>query len=186
MQERVTGPLAALAENIRISTLHAEALRLLHGLHGAPRFFVSDIEARLLMQDAIEDSGFANLAKVRSCQDWVRLRKAEHLRPGTGHSHRLQLSNDEERLQSIRRTPDVQSFRRPRQYRWKGRGASATVPGADNPASYIKYLLIDEYQDINECDTTHSFTRSFLLPKFSLWEMMIKVLWMERGQSFHH
>src|SRR5438093_8121647 len=57
MQERVFTSIGLLAQDIRFSTLHAESLRLLHGLHGAPRFFVSDAEARMIMQDAIEDTG---------------------------------------------------------------------------------------------------------------------------------
>jgi ATP-dependent DNA helicase UvrD/PcrA len=152
MRERVAGPLGALAENIRISTLHAEALRLLHGSHGAPHFFVSDLEARLLMQDAIEDTGFANLAKVKSCQDWVRLRKAEHLRPpqitSTDSNSRMLKSiyNRYEELLTFNRSADLDSI--------VGKAVELlpTVLGGDNPASYIKYLLIDEYQDINECE----------------------------------
>lgn len=152
MRERVAGPLGAVAENIRISTLHAEALRLLHGMHGAPRFFVSDMEAHLLMQDSIEDTGFANLAKVKSCQDWVRLRKAEHLRPGqvtpTDSNSQMMKSvyNRYEELLTFNRSADLDSI--------VGRAVDLlpTVNGPNNPASYIKYLLIDEYQDINECE----------------------------------
>jgi len=152
MRERVAGPLGGVAENIRISTLHAEALRLLHGMHGAPRFFVSDIEARLLMQDAIEDTGFANSARVRSCQDWVRLRKAEHLRPGQltptdSNSQMMKSVYDRyEELLTFNRSADLDSI--------VGRAVELlpTVHGSDNPASYVKYLLIDEYQDINECE----------------------------------
>ena len=81
MKDRVSTSLGITAENIRISTLHAESLRILGGAHAASKFFVSDDEARMLMQDAIDDTGLSRM-NLRDCQTWVRLRKAESRLPG--------------------------------------------------------------------------------------------------------
>jgi len=52
------------ASDIRVSTLHAESLRILHAISQVPSFLVSDAEARMLMQDAIESALKAGLVGV--------------------------------------------------------------------------------------------------------------------------
>ncbi len=152
MQKRVADSIGILGEDIRISTLHAESLRLIHILHGAPRFYVSDSEARLLMQDAIEDSGFSALTKVKKCQDWVRLSKAENLTPdrifpNDNHSRMMKTIYDRyEQLLRFNRAADLDSI--------VGKAVDLLSPlsGTANHSSYIRYLMVDEYQDINECE----------------------------------
>jgi superfamily I DNA/RNA helicase len=53
MRDRVADVIGEVSKDVRISTLHSESLRTLSGMNAASRFFVSDYEARMLMQDAL-------------------------------------------------------------------------------------------------------------------------------------
>lgn len=150
MTDRVALSLGAVAENIRICTLHAESLRILHAMRAATRFFVSDDEARTLMEDAIEDSGLSGSVKVRDCQTWVRLRKTENKLPPETVPTNDSISN----LQRIyTRYEELLAFNKASDLDGLVLRVLRVLPGVQSeadPASYIKHLMVDEFQDINE------------------------------------
>jgi len=150
MKNRVAQSIGGNAEAVRISTLHSESLKTLGALGASPRFFVSDDEARMLMRDAIEDCGFAGQVGIKDCQIWVGLRKGENMlpaeivanSPGDLSKFKAVYARYEELLR-INRASDfgglvVQVLRRLR-----------TVQPEADPTSYVKHLLVDEFQDIN-------------------------------------
>jgi len=150
MKDRVSTSLGEAAENIRISTLHAESLRILGGAHAAAKFFVSDDEARMLMQDAIDDSGLSSSVRPRDCQTWVRLRKAQCILPGEVVPSDNSVSNMKsvyiryEELLAFNRASDLDGLV------LRVLRVLPTISEETDPTSYIKHLLVDEFQDINE------------------------------------
>ena len=153
MKNRVAQAIRDDAEAVRISTLHSESLKTLGTLGASPRFFVSDDEARMLMRDAIEDCGFLESVGTRDCQIWVGLQKGENMLPAEIVANSPgDLSNLKkvyaryEELLRINRAADfggliVQVLRRLRD-----------VPAGADPTSYVKHLLVDEFQDINAAE----------------------------------
>jgi len=153
MKVRVGTAISGAAETVRISTLHSESLKTLGAMNASPRFFVSDDEARMLMRDAIEDCGFQGSVRIKDCQIWVGLRKGENMLPSEIVANSPgDLSNFKEtyaryeELLRINRASDfgglvVQVLRRLRD-----------VPHEADPTSYVKHLLVDEFQDINAAE----------------------------------
>ncbi len=150
MKDRISTSLGDAAEDIRISTLHAESLRILGGAHSAAKFFVSDEEARMLMQDAIDDSGLSGSVRLRDCQAWVRLRKAQCVLPAEIVSNDNSVSNMKgiyaryEELLEFNRASDLDGLV------LRVLRVLPKIREETDPTSYIKHLLVDEFQDINE------------------------------------
>ncbi len=149
MKDRVSTSLGVDAENIRISTLHAESLRILGGAHAASKFLASDDEVRMLMQDAIDDTGVSGM-NLGECQTWVRLRKAESRLPAEivpnddSTADMKKIYTRYEELLDFNRANDLDSL---------VLRVLRVLPGIEeesDPTSYIKHLLVDEFQDINE------------------------------------
>lgn len=64
---------------LRVSTLHAEALRILHEIGEVRRFIVDEDESNFLMRDAAEDLGkYPSHWDLRRWGDWMKLQKANN------------------------------------------------------------------------------------------------------------
>ncbi len=152
MRERVADLIGEVSKDVRISTLHSESLRMLSGMGAASRFFVSDYEARMLMQDALEDCGLSTSLRVGTCQTWVGLRKAENILPDE-----VAVSPTDKDTSDLKRAYGryevLLTFNRASDLNGLVTKVLRLLPKLkheEDPTSYIKALLVDEFQDINE------------------------------------
>ena len=153
MKGRVADAIGDVAEDVRISTLHSESLRTLGAMNASPRFFVSDDEARMLMQDAIDDCGFSSAIRTKDCQIWVALQKGENRLPteivanlSRDSTNFKQVYARYEELLRINRASDFGGLVIHVLRRLSG------LPTQVDPTSYVKHLLVDEFQDINAAE----------------------------------
>jgi len=151
MRQRISGFAGIDTSEVRMSTLHAESLRMLHAIGQAPRFIVSESEARMLVQDAIDDENLSSVFKrVKECERWIKLRKAENKLPNDivdqNPRNRLltRIYGRYEELLRWNNAADLDGFV------IKVSRILRTDSNAEASAITVRYLLIDEYQDINE------------------------------------
>lgn len=151
MSERLKNSTDVDNSKIRISTLHAESLRILHIMDQAQKFLASDNEVLILMQDAIDDIGMSYILRCRECVFWVRLRKAENKLPheipeqDKNNSIFKQVYNRYEEILDYNQAGDLDGLvMNVLRCSYKDKGY--------NNFPNIKYLLVDEYQDINEAE----------------------------------
>lgn len=136
----------------RISTLHAESLRILGDMGKASKFLVADDEAQLIMKDAAEDLGVPT-KELRGLEEQIRLLKANNTLPEeiSGESKQVQLLKNfytrYEQLLSFNQATDLDGL------------VLRVVRVLSDNNSYLntykpeaRHLLVDEYQDINKSE----------------------------------
>jgi DNA helicase-2/ATP-dependent DNA helicase PcrA len=149
MKERLSTLLNSDASNFHISTLHAESLRMLQSLGRSHQFIVSDYETRLLIRDALFETGLAGRLKERECENWIRLAKADNIFPcemicfDTRAIDLRRIYSRYEELLSYHRATDLAAL---------VMNLVRSLASDYKSAPTIKYLLVDEYQDINKAE----------------------------------
>ena len=140
-------------EQPRVSTLHAEALRILSRIDVSRNFIIADnYESLLLLKDASEDlQRNLGIKELRKVIDWIRIQKANNKLPEDIVDEDLQVDKEiyerYEELLTFNCAIDLD-------------GLALKVVRALHrngllPSSYssqVKHLLVDEYQDINQVE----------------------------------
>jgi len=136
----------------RVSTLHAESLRILDGLGRSRKFLVADDEATLLMRDASEDLGLDIGARERKeLEKKVKLLKANNKIPdeifeGSSQDRVLKAFYDRyEQLLAFNRAIDLDGL-----ILKVVRILSCDDSSSGSYQLQPRHLLVDEYQDINQ------------------------------------
>lgn len=156
---KATGEMAERLKNFegfeknqpRISTLHAEALRILGGLEERQKFLLDGDEAKLLMMDAAEDLRLnLKVIELRKLGRKIGFLKANDKLPNgiTSLDHQTlllkKLYQRYEELLDFNRAIDLDGLVL----------KVVRVLSLTNPSykSKIRHVLIDEYQDINQVE----------------------------------
>lgn len=148
MADRVTNDLGVKEEQLRVSTLHAESLRLLKEIGKSRKFLVADDEAWLLIKDAARDVGQSTSRNsLKYLADKIRLFKANNKLP-----NEVEVSNDQaKRLKKFyQRYEELLDFNKTIDLD----GLVLKVVRVLNPSlnNQEVHLLVDEYQDINQAE----------------------------------
>lgn len=147
MMERVGKSLGLEKAQLRISTLHAEALRLLSDMKEGRKFLVADDEARLLIRDAAEDLGIeANARMLNSLERKIRILKANNKFPDDIDDVFMRKYYQRyEELLYFNNAIDLDGLVQKVVKAFSG-GAKSFLNGQ------VTHLLVDEYQDINQAE----------------------------------
>jgi len=131
----------------RVSTLHAESLRLLNQIGIGRKFLVADDETRVLIKDAAEDLGIKrDWRTLTSLEKEIKLLKANNQVPSEVANGNLQRFYQRyEELLEFNSAIDLDGL--------VMRVVRELVSGAlSSPKAFEGHLLIDEYQDINQAE----------------------------------
>lgn len=150
MSERLSKALGLEKEELHVSTLHAESLRLLKKMGRGPRFLVADGEAKLLIRDATEDLGYTLTAReLKSLESKIDLFKANNQLPNdvkAGFARDVYERYEE--LLEFNGAIDLNGL----VLRVVRALSSGDANSFSNNAGQEGNLLVDEYQDINRAE----------------------------------
>ena len=147
MAERLNKILGLGKAKLRVSTLHAESLRLLNEIGEGRKFLVADDEARLLIKDAAEDLGLNQRARrLRFLENKIKLFKAYNQLPSeVKHPLLRKFYQRYEELLNFNGAIDLDGL---------VLKVVRALPAGNVPFSNDReaHLLVDEYQDINQTE----------------------------------
>jgi DNA helicase-2/ATP-dependent DNA helicase PcrA len=150
MIDRLRGFPGLEKSTFHVSTLHANALRLLTKLGALRKFLVANDESRLLIRDAAEDVGLPTSGRIlRLLEKRIELSKAKNLLPNeVSHSRFQEFYERYEQLLDLNDAIDLQGL--------VVKATRILLSGKSEFSSNFKgHLLVDEYQDINPAE--HQF-----------------------------
>jgi DNA helicase-2/ATP-dependent DNA helicase PcrA len=147
MMERVNKSLELENEQLRISTLHAEALRLLSDTGKGRKFLVADDETRLLIKDVAEDLGIeTNARMLNSLERKIRILKANNKFPDEINDVLVKKFYQRyEELLDFNNAIDLDGL-----VQKVVKAFSGGIKLFSN--NQVRHLLVDEYQDINHAE----------------------------------
>lgn len=132
--------------NIRILTIHGEAWRILCENGMEKISIIDDDEMKMLLQDAIEDLKLNNL-KIKGVKRYIELCKADNKVPNDLKNHQddfLSVYQKYEELMQFNRVIDFGGILMETLNLFNNSGV------LDKCHKNTKYILVDEYQDINQ------------------------------------
>jgi len=147
MVERLKKFLGLEKEELHVSTLHAESLRLLNNIGESRKFLIADDEARLLIEDAAEDLGVSQKAgTLRALEKKIKLFKANNQLPSEVKNEFLR--------KFYQRYEELLDFNGAIDLDGLVLKVVRALPSGNISFSndQIRHMLVDEYQDINHAE----------------------------------